>query len=205
MSYDPTTDFLGLLRQSGAGVVLERMPGLDYVVAALARSGLFRVSVGQTAPTSNQANTVWFRPALPSWTAEGVVFLWNAATAAYESATPALWTALLAPATSTYSFQSAPGAAATVLVGTSLLAIQRAGPVSTAILLPNLAAQFATGRALQIVDWSSSVTNHTITLTMPDGATIMQATSWQLLSTAVQAAGITLRPSPDLNGWIIAP
>jgi hypothetical protein len=39
MSYNPATDFIGLLRLVGSAVRSERMPGLDYVVAALARAG----------------------------------------------------------------------------------------------------------------------------------------------------------------------
>lgn len=205
MTYDPTNDFVALLRQSSGTVALERMPGLDYVTAALARAGLITLSVGQTAPTVNQVTTAWFRPSVPSWVAEGTLFLWNALTAAYEQATPALWSTLLAPLTSNYSFQSAVGISATILAGTSLLAVQRVGPLSTALLLPSLAAQFARGRKLQIVDFSTSVVNHVITLTTSDGSTIMQQASWQLLSNAVQLAGVTLQPSPDLNAWVIAP
>lgn len=96
MSYNPVTDFIALLRSTGGGVRTERMPGLDYVVSALARAGLITVSVGQTAPIANQATTVWFQPAVPSWNAEGVVWLWNATAAAYQVATPALWSLFLA-------------------------------------------------------------------------------------------------------------
>lgn len=201
MAYNSLTDFLALLRQTSGGVSTERMPGLDYVVAALARAGLFQLSVGQTAPTTNQQSTVWLQPSVPSWVAEGTVWLWNAATGAYAPATPALWNALLAP--SGYSFQSVAGAAGAILSGTSILAIQRAAPAATALVLPNLAAQWLTGRPLKIVDWSTAVANHTITLTTPDGSTIMQQASWKLLSSAVQLAGVTLNPSPDLNGWIV--
>lgn len=203
MSYAPTTDFLALLRLASDGVHTERMPGLDYVVAAMARAGLFTLSVGQTAPTVNQPMTVWLQPALPSWTAEGTVFLWNAATGAYALATAGLWAALLAP--NGYAFQSAAIANNIVNVGTTILAVQRAAPAATSLLLPNLAAQFATGRPLKIVDWSTGVANHTITITTPDGSTIMKLASLQLLSTAAQLAGIMLHASPDLNGWIIAP
>lgn len=205
MSYSPVTDFLGLLRQTSRGVRSERTPGLDYVIAALARTGLFLLSVGQTAPTANQSATVWLRPSVPSWVAEGVVFLWNPATEQYEQATPALWTALLAPTLSNYSFQSVIAASGTVLAGTTVLAVQRAAPAATALLLPTIAAQFATNRKLQIVDFSTAVANHVITLTTPDGATIMLGASFELFSTADQLAGVMLQPSPDLNAWVIAP
>ena len=203
MSYSPITDFLGLLRSSPGGVSFERMPGLDYVVAAMARVGMFTLYVGQTAPTSNQPTTVWLLPSSPSWVAEGVVFLWNASTGAYAPATPALWIALLSVAG--YSFQSVVSASGAIKSGTTVLAIQRAAPGLTALVLPPLAAQWASGRELKIVDWSTDVVNHDITITAPDGATIMQQTTWQLLSTAVQLSGATLTPVPDLNGWIIAP
>lgn len=93
MSYAPTTDFLALLRQTSGGVRTERMPGLDYVVDAMARAGLIVLSISQTQPTSNQSTTAWFRPAIPSWNAEGALFLWNIVTAQYEPASPALWSA----------------------------------------------------------------------------------------------------------------
>lgn len=203
MSYNPTTDFLGLLRQTADGARLERMPGLDYVVAAMARAGLFSLSVGQTPPTVNQPTTVWLRPSLPSWTAEGAVYLWNAPTGAYVPATSALWNALLAP--SGYAFQSATLASNLINTGTTLLAVQRVNPVSTALLLPNLAAQWASGRKLQIVDFSTGVVNHTIVLTTPDGSTIMQQPNWQLNSNAVQLGGLMLQPAPELNSWVVAP
>lgn len=203
MSYNPLTDFLGLLRQDAGSVELERMPGLDYVVAALARAGLFSLSVGQTAPTSNQSTTVWLKPSVPSWVAEGTVFLWNASAGAYELATPALWNVIFSPAG--YAFQSVAGITNAINAGTTILAVRRAAPTATALVLPNLGAQWLTGRPLKIVDWSTAVVNHIITLTTLDGSTIMQLPSLQLLSSAVQLAGVTLHAVPDLNGWVIAP
>lgn len=96
MSYNPNTDFFALLRQSSSGVALTRAPGLDIVVDALARANLFELSVGQTAPIVNQATTAWLQPAQPSWTAEGVLWLWDADLQQYVTATPELWAALLA-------------------------------------------------------------------------------------------------------------
>lgn len=205
MSYTPTTDFLALLRLASGGVRTERMPGLDYVVSALARAGLITLSVGQTAPIVNQATTAWFKPALPSWTAEGVLYLYNGVTLAYEIATPALWRIFISPILSNYSFQSAPAPANVILTATSLLAVQRAAPTATSLVLPGLAAKWLAGGRLQIVDFSTAVAAHTVTLTTPDGATIMQKASWQLFSSADQLSGVTLQPSPDLNSWIIAP
>ena len=205
MSYTPQTDFLAIARLTSSGVRQGRMPGLDFVVDALARMGLINLSIGQTAPTANQATTAWFVPSSPSWVAEGSLFLWNSVLQQYQLATPALWIAFLGGAFSGYSFQSIKTPGGVVLPGTSVLAIQRATPAATALVLPGLVAQFTTGRKLQIVDFSTAVANHAITVTTPDGATIMQQNSLKLLSTAAQLAGVMLQPSPDLNSWIIAP
>lgn len=202
MSYIPTTDFLALLRQTAGAVELARMPGLDFAVAALARAGMFKLWVGQSAPVANQVTTVWLKPALPSWTAEGNIFLYNVSTAAYELATPALWDVLLSPP-SAYVFQSVGVPADVVKNGTTLLAVQRTTPDVTALVLPALANR--NGQPLRVVDWSLAVVNHVITLTTPDGATIMRQLSWLLYSTPDQLSGVTLHPSTDLNGWVIAP
>lgn len=203
MSYNPLTDFLALLRQTSGGVRTERMPGLDYIVAALARAGLITLSVGQSPPTSNQAGTVWLQPSVPSWVAEGTVFLWSLAVNAYVPATPALWDVLLSGSSAGYVFQSAAGASNIIGGTTSLLAIQRAGPAATLLTAPAVATRG--GKPLQIADWSTGVANHAITINTTAGDTIMKAATWELLSTADQLAGITLYPSLDLNGWVIAP
>lgn len=203
MSYAPTSDFLALLRLTTGGAEFARMPGLDFVVAAMARTNLFRLWVGQTAPLSNQAITVWLQPALPSWTAEGNVFLYNADTAAYELATSVLWSRLLLSPLSTYVFQSTGVASDIVENATTLLAVQRTNPAATALVLPALANR--NGQPLRVVDWSIAVVSHTVTFTTPDGASIMRLSSWSIVSTPDQLSGVTLHPSTDLNGWAIAP
>lgn len=203
MSYNPTTDFLGLLRSTAGGVRITRMPGIDWLIEALSRLGFASVSVSLTAPTVNQQTTAWFQPSTPDWSAEGQLFLWNPVAAAYQPATPALWNVFFLP--TGYAFQSARLANNNITAGTSLLAVQRAAPAATALVMPNLAAQFNFGRDVSVIDFSTGVANHVITITTPDGTTIMQGASWQLLSTANQLAGIRLKPSPDLNAWIIAP
>ena len=204
MSYSNITDFLALIRQTSGGGRVESMPGLDYVVAAMSRMGMFSLSVGQTAPTVNQATTVWIKPAQPSWSAEGVVYLWNSFTAAYEIATLALWTTFLTTAQSGYNFQSAPSAVNAVLTLTSMVAIQRAAPVTTSLALPTVASRL--GKALQIVDWSTGLAaDHTITITPSGTDTIMKRPFWQAVSTPTQFAGLTLFPSTDLSAWVIAP
>jgi hypothetical protein len=201
MSYTPTTDFLALLRTTSNGQSLAEMPGLDFVVAALARAGQFTIYTGQTQPTTNQTTTVWIKPAQPSWTAEGTVYLWSSAAGAFQPATPALWTTLLSPA-SAQVFQSTSLAADTVDLGVTLFAVERINPVTTAITLPPLASRG--GAPLHVVDWSSNVANHQITLTTPDNVSIMRRLSWSLRSTADQLTSVSLYPSVNLNGWVIA-
>lgn len=200
MSYEPTTDFLGLLRQDGANVEQARMPGLDFVVSALARAGIIRLWVGQEQPSVNQAATVWMLPALPSWTAEGVVFLYNSGTGQYEAATPALWNALLSTISSEV-YQAVNGASAAINGGTTLLAVRRVAPAATALELPALADRV--GGLLRVVDWSTFVTEHAITFTTPDGASIMRQSSFVAWSTPDQSAAVSFYPSIDLNGWIV--
>lgn len=95
MAYSPTTDFIGLWRNIAGTVSKLEMPGLDYVVDALARAGLFTLSVSATAPVANQSTTAWLQAAVPSNSAEGVLNLWNPATSAYAPATATLFLDLL--------------------------------------------------------------------------------------------------------------
>ncbi len=89
MSYTRTTDFVGLCRAVTGGVQKGEMPGLDFLISGLAASGLINVSISATQPVANQATTMWFLPATPSYSAEGALYLWNGA--AYVAATPALF------------------------------------------------------------------------------------------------------------------
>lgn len=83
------------------------------------------------------------------------------------------------------------------------IAISRAAPAATAGSLPAVATR--SGRPISIVDWSSAVVDHTITLT-PNGAeTIMRQATWPLYSNAANLASVTLWPSVSLNGWYIKP
>lgn len=204
MSYTPTTDFLALLRQTSGGMRFARTPGLDYLIAGLARAGMFLLWTGAAAPTVNKAITVWLQPAQPSWTAEGAIFLYNTVSEEFEPATPTLWTALFtATAPAPTVFQSVIVGAGVVANLTTLLAVLRINPVTTVLTLPSV---FTKSQPLQIVDWSSAVINHEITLEPATGdETIMQLGSFRLLSTADQLAGVTLYPSINLSGWVIAP
>lgn len=206
MAYNLLTDFLALVRQTSGGARVEQMPGLDYIVSAMARAGMFTLSVSQTAPVSNQARTVWLKPSSPSWVAEASIFLWNSATNEYEPATPDLWYAVISQAAATV-FQQVTGAAAVIASNTGLLAINRINPLTTALTLPVMSLR--AGRALQIADFSTAIAvEHDITLTPAPadvGATIMRQNTWELVSTSAQLSGVTLYPSTDLNAWVIAP
>jgi len=95
------------------------------------------------------------------------------------------------------------GATGTVTAGVSSAAVQRAAPSATNIQLPSVADQ--DGQPLHIFDWSTSVTDHEITLTPSGTETIMLAASWAVYSNAAQLGSITLYPSTNLQGWYIAP
>lgn len=121
--------------------------------------------------------------------------IWNKFTGQWNTISPAAFSA--------GSFQSAATASQTVSDGTTLLAIQRTAPTATALSLPLINNQG--GKPLSIVDFSTSVTSHAITITPTGGATIMGQASWTVYSTADQLGSVTLRPSLDLNSWVIAP
>lgn len=91
MVYNPATDFVALWRNSAPNVSKLDMPGLDFVVAALARAGIVSLSVSATAPVVNQAATAWLHAAVPSYSAEGTLNLWNAVSSSYNPATPGLF------------------------------------------------------------------------------------------------------------------
>jgi hypothetical protein len=94
MSYAPATDFLALIRQTAGGARLAEMPGLDWLLAALARAGFITLWTSASSAPVGQPTTVWLRTSASSWATEGGVYLWNALTQSYEPATPLLWAAL---------------------------------------------------------------------------------------------------------------
>lgn len=95
MSFNPTTDFNALWRNIAGVETKVAMPGLDYVIAAMARAGLFVLSVSATAPVANQLTTAWLRAAVPSSSGEGTFFLWDKVTSTYLAATAGLLLQLL--------------------------------------------------------------------------------------------------------------
>jgi hypothetical protein len=197
MSYDPLTDFLGLLRRTSGGMRATEIPGLDYIVAALARANLFALSVGSTAPTTNQDTTVWLLPASQSWAAEGTVFLWNSAIGAYEPATPALWSALFASAAGGAIQEiTAPGPAS-VQVSAGIVLVNQAISAPITLIMPE--AVFKNGPVL-ISDWKAdSGAGNTITV-QRSGADVFPggATSWQI---AGNGASLNFRPLPG-RGYV---
>lgn len=90
MAYNPSTDFVGLWRNIAGSLSKLEMPGLDFVVAAMARAGMLSVAVSATAPVANQSTTAWLNAAVPSTSAEGQLFLWDPIATAYAAATPKL-------------------------------------------------------------------------------------------------------------------
>lgn len=188
MSYAPTTDFLALLRLTAGGVRTERMPGLDYVVQALARAGMITLSVSQTAPIASQVTTAWFRPAVPSWNAEGTLFLWNAVTAQYELATPALWAAFFTATTATVVQDVAVAGPVNVLINASVVRVMNVGapvalvmPLSQNMLEPCL-----------ISDWANHAGTNSITVSLSGGQVFPNgAATWTL---GGDGASIFLRP-----------
>lgn len=119
MTYNPATDFMALWRNTGDAVSKVELPGLDYVVAALARAGFINLVVSATAPVVSQNVTAWLQAAVPSYSAEGVLHLWNPVTSAYAAATPALFFKMVQAATGQngVSWWTSEGGAPTNTVG----------------------------------------------------------------------------------------
>lgn len=83
------------------------------------------------------------------------------------------------------------------------IAVQKAAPAATAGTLPTVASR--NGRPVSVVDWSTAVVDHTITLTPNGTETIMRQSTWTINSNAANLASVTLWPSVALNGWYIKP
>lgn len=103
------------------------------------------------------------------------------------------------------NIQDVIGASATVDPNTGLVIIQRVAPTATALQLPSV---HAVGGVLGILDWSTAVSSHVITLTPFPGQTIMRHSTFQIVSTGdggvdVALASLVLVPVPAINGWMI--
>jgi hypothetical protein len=191
MAYDSTTDYLALLRLLPGGVRTERMPGLDYIVNALARAGMFQIAIGQTAPVINQSKTAWFKPAMPSWAFEGTLFLWNAVTVEYEPATPALWAAIFSSASSQTVVQDVTSAGPVLVeVNAGIVRVQNVGAAVT-LLMPPSATMLG---PVLISDWANHAGSHNIQINLSGGDVLpLAATSWTI---AADAGSVFLRPVP---------
>lgn len=195
MSYAPATDFIGLLRQTSGGARVERMPGLDYVVAALARAGMFQLSVSDTPPVANQSVTAWFRPAVPSWASEGTLYLWEADTAQYVPASSMLWSELFITTAAATNIQMIKTPGPVNVNGTANVVLVNQ-TVSAPITLVMPLASAKIGDVL-ISDWKGDAGNNTITITL-SGADVFPGglPTWQI---AGNTGSVFLRPLPGLG------
>lgn len=191
MAYSPVTDFLALLRTTPGGVRTERMPGLDWLAAAMSRAGMFTLVIGQVAPTANQTVTAWFKPALQSSVSEGALFLWNSAANEYELATIVLWRALLSAGGSGAAVvQEVTTAAANVQINATVVRVQNVG---AAVLLTMPLAALMAGPVL-ISDWLNGATAHNITITLSGGDVFPGGgNNWTITD---DAGSVFLRPVP---------
>lgn len=108
------------------------------------------------------------------------------------------------PSIAIEEFTGSPG---TISSATLTAVINRSAPSSTALTLPD--ALLREGRPLRIVDLSTGVVSHLITITPADAdQKIMREATWQIASNNVQLASITLVPvtdpdDPDNVVWVI--
>lgn len=199
MSYAATTDFIALLRQTSGGVRTERMPGLDYVMAAMFRAGIFSVAVGQVAPVANQSTTVWFKPApAGSWAAEGAVFLYNLSTLEYEPANPILWSSLLlASAIPAALVQdvTAPGPA-NILVGAGIVRVNQVVGAPITLIMPPSAAKVG---GVLVSDWKGDAGTNNILISLSGGDVLPGGLpNWTIAS---DTGSLFFRPVP--GGYVI--
>lgn len=191
MSYNPVTDFLALLRITSGGVRTERMPGLDWAVAALARMGMITLSVGQTAPIASQLTTAWFKPAIPSSSAEGTLFLWNNATGVYELATPTLWAALFVAIAPTAIVQDvAVAGPVNVQANATVVRVMNVG-APVALVMPLSASK--QGPVL-VSDWANHAGTFNITISLSGGEVFPNGLATWVI--AGDAGSVFLRPVP---------
>lgn len=91
--------------------------------------------------------------------------------------------------------------ATAIPAGTRGIAIVENAPTATTLTLPSVVSQDQT--PLTIVDLSTNVTEHTITLTPHGTDTIMRLPSYQIVSTTDQLSSITLYPFTSLGIWYV--
>lgn len=91
----------------------------------------------------------------------------------------------------------------TVGADDTTIAVQRVAPAATAGTLPTVASR--NGSPVSIVDMSTAIVDHIITLTPNGVETIMGEATWTLASNSADRAAITLWPSTVLGGWYRKP
>jgi hypothetical protein len=107
------------------------------------------------------------------------------------------------------SIQTVTGATGTILAGTDRLIINRTAPVTTNLTMPDAGGK--AGKKLGIIDYSQSVTNHSIVLTPFTGSQkIMRQSTWTLNSTSDSLAAETFEAVVDPDDptnyvWVYAP
>jgi hypothetical protein len=101
-------------------------------------------------------------------------------------------------------FSEGVATAATYVVGAELsIGISRVDPLSTLIQLPGVATRKL--RPVSVFDWSELDGEHQIIIAAATGELILpSATQFTMVSTPTALAGITLRPSVDLGGWLVS-
>lgn len=105
--------------------------------------------------------------------------------------------------------QKITGSTGVISTTTATAVVVRSAPSTTGLTLPN--ASQRGGRQLRVIDYSQTVTEHTITLTPSAAAQkVMRQSTWLLVSSESSLASITLWPivDPDDAGnfvWVIAP
>lgn len=101
------------------------------------------------------------------------------------------------------------GSSGTIATATDIAYVNRSAPATTDLTLPD--ASLREGRPLSVLDYSQSVTDHTITLTpFQASQKVMRQSTWPLYSNSVSLAGVRLVPivDPDNSAnwvWIIVP
>lgn len=109
----------------------------------------------------------------------------------------------------TSGFQEVTSSSDTIDVSTVIVVINRSAPSTTGLTLPD--ASRRSGAVVRIVDFSQSVTAHTITLTpFSVGQKIMRQSTYTLFSNDASLAAISLRPIVDPDDasnyvWVYAP
>lgn len=102
--------------------------------------------------------------------------------------------------------QTVTGASATIDKDTELVVIDRNAPVATTL---NIFDLMLADSLLGILDWSSNITEHTITLVPAGGQTIMKFATFPIVSTGnggattFSRASVILTPIKSLLTWMV--